>query len=231
VVDQRTGSNHLAKLLPGSQLELLEYGDVAFTGGGHLIGIELKTISDAISSMLSGRFADYQAPGMCQLYDVRYLIVEGYYRADPESGMVQWRRGKDWTDIYSGHSRVLWKSLDGWLTSIEQLGGFHIRRTTSVGETVATIIALYDWWQKVDHTSFHVFNTAYDAAAIDRPGLCRRVAAQLPLIGWERSADVSKHFGTVFDMVTATEAEWLTIDGIGKGIATKVQKAIHGDGV
>lgn len=230
LIDQRIGSNHLVKLIPGSQLELLEYGDCAFTAAnGSLVGIEIKTISDAISSMLSGRLADHQVPGMCQLYDIRYLIVEGYYRSDPESGVVQWRRGKDWTDIYSGQSRVLWKSLDGWLTSIEVLGGFHVRRTTSAKETAATIISLRDWWQKDEHKSFHAFNTAADAAAVDRPGFARRVAKEFPLIGWERSAAVAKHFVSVHEMVTAPVEEWLKIDGIGPGIAVKVQKAIHGE--
>lgn len=230
LVDQRTGSNHLVKLIPGSQLELLEFGDVAFEGCGHLIGIEIKTISDAISSMLSGRLADHQVPGMCQLYDIRYLIMEGYYRCDPDSGMVQWKRGKDWADIYSGQSRVLWKSLDGWLTSIEMLGGFKVRRTTSAKETAATIVSLYDWWQRADHKSFNVFNTAYDAAAIERPGLLRRMAAELPLIGWQRSADVVRKFGTVVAMVNADRQGWMSIDGIGAGIADRVVKAIHGEG-
>jgi ERCC4-type nuclease len=228
-VDQRIGSNHLAKLIPGSQLELLDYGDVCFeSADGRIVGVELKTISDAISSMTSGRLADHQVPGLIQMYDVIYLIVEGYYRCDPDSGMIQWRRGKDWTDIYSGRSRVLWSSFDGWLTSMETLGGIHLRRTTSAKETAATIISLYQWWQKSDHKSLHVFNTAMDIAAIERPGFERRVAKEFPMIGWERSKDVAAKFKTVFNMVTAPVSDWLEIKGIGQGIATKVQNAIHG---
>lgn len=229
IVDQRIGSKHLVDMLPNAQLEFLEYGDVSFVGGGKLIGIEIKTISDALNSMQSGRLADHQIPGLLAMYDVVYLIVEGYYRSDPESGVVQWRRGRDWTDAYSGHSRVMWSALDGWLTSMEILGGIHLRRTTSAKETAATIQSLYNWWQKDEHKSLRVFNTAADAAAIDRPGFERRVAKELPLIGWERSKDVVKHFGTVYRMATAPLSEWLKVDGIGPGIAGKVVAAINGD--
>ncbi len=105
-----------------------------------------------------------------------------------------------------------------------------MRRTVTEIETVRTVQALYSWWGKVDHKSLRVFNTAMDAAAVDRPGLLRRMAAQLPLIGWQRSADVARKFGTVSAMVNADRADWLSISGIGPGIADKVVKAINGDG-
>lgn len=112
---------------------------------------------------------------------------------------------------------------------METLGGLRVRRTVTEAETVRTVQSLYHWWQRDDHKSLHTFNTAYDAAAIDRPGLLRRIAAQLPMIGWQRSAVVAKHFGTVSAMVSASVADWMNIDGIGKGIAVKVQKALHGE--
>jgi len=224
-VDDRIGSVHYAKSLVPLQIERLEYGDICFEGANNqLIGIEVKKISDAISSLLSGRLADHQLPGMLALYDHRYLVVEGYYRPNPESGLVQiWRGGSQWRD-----QGITWQSLEGWLTTMETVGGLRLRRTTDARETVATVMALYHWWQKEDHKSLHVFNTAADAAAIDRPGLLRRMAAQLPLIGWERSVDVAKHFGTVPRMVNATIGDWMEIDGIGKGIAIKVVKALQG---
>lgn len=226
-MDDRVGSVHYAKSLVPSQVERLEYGDIAFTTANNaLVGIEVKKIADAVSSLLSGRLADHQLPGMLQLYDHCYLIVEGYYRCDPESGLVQGWRGNGWKDIAPGRQRLTWQALDGWLTSMETLGGLKVRRTITEAETVATVQSLYHWWQKDSHHSLHAFNTAYDAAAIERPGLCRRVAAQLPMIGWQRSAAVAKHFGTIAAMVTAPASEWLAVEGIGKGIVAQVQKAL-----
>jgi ERCC4-type nuclease len=227
LVDDRIGSVHYAKSLHPSQVERLEFGDMAFEScAGKLIGIEVKKIGDAVNSLLSGRLADHQLPGLLGLYDCSYLVVEGYYRCDPDSGLVQGWYGKQWRDLSSGRQRLTWKALDGWLTSMEALGGLRVRRTVTEAETVATVQSLYHWWQRDDHKSLKVFNTAYDAAAIERPGLCRRMAAELPLIGWERSAAVAKHFGTVTAMVNASVDDWMAIEGIGAGIAGKVCEAL-----
>ena len=65
-----------------------------------------------------------------------------------------------------------------------------------------------------------------------RPGygrvvsLVRRVAKELPGIGWERSLLVEETFDSVRTMVNAPLEEWLEIEGIGKGIATKVQEEL-----
>lgn len=229
LVDSRIGSKHMVDKLSPAQLETLEFGDCCFTGGNRLIGIELKRINDCVSSLLSGRFADGQLPGMLQMYDVSYLIVEGYYRCDPQSGLVQGWRGGRWSDLVSGRQRLTWSALDNWLTSMETLGGLRVRRTTTEAETIKTIQALYNWWQRDDHKSLHVFNTASDAAAVERPGLLRRMAAQLPMIGWQRSADVAKRFTSVRNMALAELDDWTDIDGIGPGIAAKVWSAINGE--
>jgi ERCC4-type nuclease len=228
LVDDRIGSKHLAAKLSPSQIERLDYGDCCFeAANGQLIGVELKRIGDCVSSLLSGRFADAQLPGMIGMYDVNYLIVEGYYRCDPESGLVQGLRGRDWHDMQSGRQRLTWAALDGWLTSMETLGGLRVRRTVTEAETVRTIQSLYSWWQHDDHKSLKVFNTSADAAAIERPGLLRRMAAQLPLIGWQRSTEVARHFATVRNMADADVADWKMIEGIGDGIAKKVVEAIN----
>jgi ERCC4-type nuclease len=229
LIDDRIGSSHLHPLIEGSQIERLEYGDVAFEAHGKLVGIEVKRITDAVSSLLSGRLVDHQVPGMLSMYDHNYLIIEGYYRCDAESGLVQGWQGSSWRDIHSGRQSLSWQSLDNWLTSVEILGGIHVRRTITLTETVRTIKSLYSWWQRDDHRSLKVFNTAADAAAIDRPGLLRRMAAQLPQIGWERSIEVARKFKTVERMANADEGDWTSIEGIGKGIASKVVKAIRGE--
>ena len=58
--------------------------------------------------------------------------------------------------------------------------------------------------------------------------LLHRVAGELPGIGFNRAKDVAKHFGSLIEMVLASEKEWRKIDGIGKGIASKVVKELQG---
>jgi NAD-dependent DNA ligase len=55
-----------------------------------------------------------------------------------------------------------------------------------------------------------------------KPTLVRRIAAELPLIGWGKSKAVEEYFPSVVQMVTASEKEWREIPGIGVGIAKGV---------
>ena len=55
----------------------------------------------------------------------------------------------------------------------------------------------------------------------------RRVAKEFTGIGWERSLAVEGRWGSVRDMVNATEKEWTEVDGIGKGIAKKIKEELE----
>ena len=61
---------------------------------------------------------------------------------------------------------------------------------------------------------------------LQQPSLMRRVAKELPGIGWERSLVVEAKWDSVRDMVNAPVEEWLELDGIGKGIASRVQEEL-----
>ncbi len=104
LVDSRIGSKDLIKPLGSiSKLAVLEFADAMFVGGGEgnkpvFVGIEIKKIKDALSCIMSGRFAGHQLVGLVKEYDVRYLIIEGWYRADRKgcwkSPVVAASRGK-----------------------------------------------------------------------------------------------------------------------------------------
>lgn len=227
----------LQSLVPGSELTRLESGDVAFSGvNGITIGIELKKVQDALSCIFSSRLADTQLPLMAQVYDVRYLIVEELYRAEPGSGVLQrWKTfpsekdvkcGK-WYDAHAGRNRVTYSTFELWLHTMSELGGARLERCADIEATASLITALHVWWNRDEHKSFNVmYESTGDSAVLSRPTMLRRMAALLPGIGWIRSAAVAKHFGSVERMVNAPVSEWLEIDGIGKGIASKVAEAI-----
>jgi ERCC4-type nuclease len=253
-VDKRIGSNHLAPLLgPNAQLTMLDYGDCAFTGQGPTgevaVGIELKRVADALACLSDGRFTSHQVPGLVQSYDRAYMIVEGLIRSGPEgilqigyrypskeSGRVEFWDGKNfggyWADASSGRSRYTYRQFVNWLESISNMAGIKVIRTSCISETVQTILALESWWAKdwASHGSLHTFHEDRpDAALLIRPSLRRRIAAQLPGVGWQRSKDAASYFKTTRAMVMANPAEWARVEGIGKVTADKVVSAMESD--
>jgi ERCC4-type nuclease len=224
----------LASLIPGAILTRLDSADVAFTGTrGITVGIELKRVTDALSCMYSGRLADLQLPTMAQAYDIRYLIVEELYRAEPNTGVLQRYQGKlgqwgRWTDAIAGRNRVMYSAFEMWLHTLSEQGGARLEKTADIEGTASLIQALYCWWQREEHASYNVMHLSQgDTAALSRPTVMRRIAAQLPHIGWKRSEVVAKRFRSVAEMAAATEEDWKSIDGIGDGIAKSVVEAIN----
>jgi ERCC4-type nuclease len=238
LVDDRVGSRHYADLIGNSiaLLTRLEYGDAAWDGGGHSIGVEIKKLSDAVSCMYTGRLVDHQLPGMASAYDVRYLVVEGIWRPEPSTGILQYYKGElgkwgRWTDASTGKKRLMYSAFTSWLTTLEMQGGVRVHSTSSAEVTAAWLKASWRWWQSDDHASFHTFHTMTGTGMeLVRPGFTRRVAAELPGIGWEKSKAVAEHFGSVERMVSATEKDWQEIDGIGAKLAKDAVSALAGRG-
>ena len=240
LVDERIGSKHMAAMIPDSELSHLDAGDACWCASdGTMVGAEVKRLGDAISCMYDGRLADEQIPKMTAIYDVKYLIIEGSYRPEPGTGVLQqWREfdsSKEtkcgrWTDCQQGRRRLMFSSFTSWLTSMECLGGLRLRHTLSSEMTASLLRSLHDWWQREGHSSFDVMHEFQgDGAALTRPQLLMRIAAQFPGIGWVKSAAVARHFKSLEAMVNAGANDWVKIDGIGRTIARRVREAITND--
>lgn len=87
LVDDRAGSRDLITLPPVSDLaELcrLESGDAALVGNGPdgpvLVGVELKSLADLLTSFDNGRLQATQIPAMEVAYDVRWVLYYGRFR-------------------------------------------------------------------------------------------------------------------------------------------------------
>ena len=232
-IDSRVGSKeligHFAKGV--ASLGHLEYADAAFTGmkGSSVVsvGIERKALSDFLSSMQTGRLAGVQLNGLLACYDVVYLILEGIWKSD-QSGRVLVPRGGSWWPFHLGKRQFTTRELDGFVNSLCVQAGVLVRETHTLHHTGMLIYNLYRWWQKPDHMSLlamHKHRFPDDGAGgviLQPPSLARRIAAELPGIGWKRSLDVAAHFGSVERMMSASVDEWVKIPGIGKTIAKKV---------
>lgn len=235
-IDRREGSADLLKHISNSILVELEFGDAAFDGngpeGGVQIGVERKRIGDLINSMLSGRLSGHQIPGMIEEYYRSYLIIEGLCRENPQSGQVQVRRGIEWRDVTMGKRAIRVRDIYLYLTTLEVMTGVMVRKTTGRKGTAAQIIWLYDWWSKKwEHHKGHLamYKAPPPAARLSPTPLStlRKLAADLPSVGWGRSLAVEEYFKTVKAMVNSTKEQWLEIEGIGKATAKAVMEVLR----
>ena len=238
-LDNRVGSGDLESYFRKWRVPFtlcrLEYGDAAIKGNGPNgstieVGVEIKKVRDALNSICDGRFAGHQLPGLLESYQCVWLVLEGQFSCDFESGLLTFRKGKRMAPLSVGTRQFMFRDLDHWLTTMETRGGVKVRRTLSRMETARYIADLHSWWT-VKEFEQHRSHLAFDETMVDgdillRPNLVRRIAAELPGIGWTRSKAVAARFGSVVEMVLANENEWKECEGVGQGIAAKVTKAL-----
>lgn len=219
----------------------MPYGDVAFDGNGPdgrpiSIGIEYKTVSDVLACICDGRFAGHQLPGLVQHYEVPILLMEGGTRPDMTSGLLQIQHRKGfWFVPKAGVRQFMYRDLQHWLFTVVFKAGVRLLRTSTLDETAAQIVSLYTWWtakEWEEHRShLAMVDQMRDSALIFKPGLVRRMAKELPGVGWDRSAKVAAKFPTVIDMALADATDWASIPGIGPKTAAGVCAALRGEAV
>lgn len=239
--------DHLLKLHLPAQSATLPFGDVSFLWRGKddipiSVGLEIKKISDAVACMRDGRFAGHQLPGMYRMYQRRYLILVGEYSSDRHGNLVV-PRGNQWVpyaDIIHLRSELKYASFVEWLTSLVIQGGVIKEEVNSEASLVRKVAALYEWGQQpwASHRSLQTFDRSGETdGMLGEIGeevdlapmtLVRRWAACLPGIGFTKSVGALQEFGTPRELANADEKRWSKIAGIGKGLASKVVKAIRG---
>lgn len=114
LIDDRAGSRDLVRYQPLNDKSLakltrLDSADVMFDGKGPdgpvLVGVELKSIDDLLSSMETNRLQATQIPAMLEEYDWSYLLWYGIDRPNPKTGRLETlrklkpnagKRGRGW---------------------------------------------------------------------------------------------------------------------------------------
>ncbi len=247
-IDDRIGSKDLHPIMltictsnPRPLLSKQQFGDVVWEGNGPkgraMFGVERKNIGDLVGSLVSGRLVGLQIPGMVEAgYEFIWLAVEGYYRPEPVSGVLQeWKEDKRtgrgfWGDIRLGRNgRYMWRDLENWLTTLELFTGIRVRKTHSPLETAQMCVGLWRYSQKEwkDHRSHLNFHHSGPGTVIfHKPNIVMRMAKELDGVGWERAMEVSQRFKSPADMCNATVGKWMEIPGIGDTIAKRVWSEI-----
>lgn len=236
-IDDRVGSKDLLPLFPknSSTLTRLEYGDIAFLGRGVddlpvSIGIERKRINDMLTSMTSGRLSGHQIPGLMACYDVVYLVVEGLWRANPQDGILEKPGAKGWYPVRLGSRQFMAKELWGFLNTLQVMTGVYVWKTGSAKATAQYLTSVFYWWNSKpldahkSHTAPHI---RCAPLSTKRPPLVQRVAAELPGIGFGKSKSIAKRFGSLIELVTATESDWRGIEGVGETLTKRIMEEIH----
>jgi ERCC4-type nuclease len=231
LVDPRAGSVDYIPLLRGLgatvEAVTLDFGDVAFYGSGRSIGIELKRLNDMLNCIVTGRFSGHQLPGLAAQYQEAWLIVEGYWRPGPLDGVLETRRGREWVPVKLGARTWMYRDFDNYLTTVEVKGGVRVKRTAGPDETARAVYGLYAWWQDFDghHSHLALNRASRDTGLFVKQTFVRRVAAELPGVGFERSGMCAGAFSTVRKMMQASDKEWTRLPGIGAKLAKGIVAA------
>lgn len=261
LIDSRVGSKDLVthpSLSPISVLTELDSGDIAFHGNGPddsqvWIGVELKSVSELLSSISTGRVQATQIPKMVHEFDISWLLYYGIFRPGPDTGSLQvlrarrkikgkwrWRqatsediggKGLSWTDFKVGNRSVPYGYLKSSLFTYSA-EGVRCEAVLDLEEVVAWIFGYYRWWQKdwEDHRGLRTFDNSRQVSLMpgmdDGMHLRARIAKELPGIGFERAISAAGHFRSVREMVNAEEETWKEVPGIGGVVAGAVVRAV-----
>lgn len=228
---------------PICQLTHLDSADVFFLGNGldgvKSIGVELKSITELLSSLQSGRFINDQLPKMLDTYDVRWLLYYGEYRPNPSTGVLQLPSfNRQWVDYQPGsQSRPLpYGYLESRLLTFSHYG-IQSKSVPTIQSAAYWIASLYRWWSKDREedrkhlqveSKFSTSGTISTATLNPNPDLRKRLgfALSLPGLSHERGLAAANHFASIAAMVGASESEWTSIPGIGKVTARAIRRYV-----
>jgi ERCC4-type nuclease len=229
-------------------------GDASFEGNGpegrvH-VGFERKAVLDLVGSMTSGRLAEKQLPDLYKEFGFAWVMVEGRMRPNPTTGELQiakrmgalntsseWRNHSEVVygkQVHEARGRVvMFRDIDKFIGTLALKAGVLVWRTETMDETAQFICDMRSWFMDPwdshkSHLAFYNPRMHTDPAMLAPPSLVRRIAAQLPLIGWEKSKFVARQFEDAYTMVNADEDEWTRIPGIGSKIASAVWRILRG---
>jgi ERCC4-type nuclease len=163
LIDPRRGSGELEKYfrvynIPYTE-QFMEASDFAFYGEGpegmELVGFERKVLSDFMQSKRDNRLQGFQLPKMGEIFPTfSHLILEGIWRADPETGMIQTRYGKAWSTT---RPAMMYRELDHFIAELTYKRGVFFERTAGPDQTAAYVVSRYKFfndqvWSQHDRT-------------------------------------------------------------------------------
>ncbi len=244
-IDSRVGSRELAPIFQkrhGAKISLttLESADVAWCCGhtvknpfcegnrGCRVGVERKTLSDLVGSLMKSRLDGRQVPLMLKGYTMTWILVEGIMRAGDDDSIEEYRRG-GWEKTRHG---LTYSQLEGWLCRYEvgAYGRIQIARGLStMSASAAFCAAKSQWWWK-DWNKHHFGSIAQMHAPVRamlfQANEYQTLIAALPNVGMVKMRKLWNHFGSIIEIMHATPRE-LQAAGLNKKLANDVYHMIR----
>jgi len=254
-IDNREGSKELfpafrqlsgcprIKLCPGLPTDVMFLGNGP--GGRKIsIGIEHKTIPDALACILSGRYAGHQLIEQRNNFDEWWLMIEGIWKQNEDDGRLMLFRRGEWCDTSEamlGSSKVwMWRDFMSWILTMMIIGRVKVWPTsvTSKAQSVRAIATLYHWWTKGEYEDHRSHLEVDDSGVSLTPkSTVFRAARALPGIDWVSAGAVEAEFGSLFAAANAGVGVWSEIKigqqhkqkrRLGAKRAQRIVDAIHG---
>lgn len=262
LVDPREGSKQLYEYIiavpghPQCELSQMEYGDVVFVGNGPtgpmIVAFEVKSINDILNCIETQRFTGHQLPGLKAAYDVVYLLVQGDYRADWNTGELQIPlnkgKGEFWWTVKTGQRTWSHYEFTAWLTMVEVGWGIRSRRTMDEKDSARTVIEMYrvlskEWEEHKTLKPFYL-GPQVGPTPFAKPSLVERMVAQIEGIGPAKAREIGKRFKSMAEVLAVgfgnaehgippddlirdvVKVHWKGIPGIGKPTAERIIKLL-----
>ena len=232
----------------------IDHGDATFSGVNYqgdslLISIERKHLGDLAACITDGRYLSQAQKAKELGADVLVLILEcGETRANPDDGILEMKVWHPFTNANGQHKmREEWVPVrpvimntrfQDYLFELTYLLGIVVMRSRDVKETARIIEALYSWFQRTEHGSLkQIYKQPPPVVSLVRPSLVKRIATELPGLGWDWGQAVSEKFKTVREMVDAKADDWANLEltsnkgrkhKLGTKTATKIVTALKG---
>ena len=222
---------------PCDDTTYLTSGDFSFLGHGPQspwrVGIERKGILDLCGSMDSGRLTGSQLPRLHEDYDVVYLLVEGAMRRvgrGPKEGDLEYRYfDRDWT---SPVKPVNYFAVCNFLTTLEAKAGLNLRFAFTPYDSATQVVALYDWWTtktwEQHRAHLGVYTTKRGEVRTKDEAIVRMLTSLKIGVSEKIARRAAVAFGTPERMVSAPEAHWGKVEGVGVKLATKLVAIFKG---
>lgn len=241
-IDPRDGSKELMRWEPvksSAELCQMDFGDALICGKGAnstiMVGIEVKSIWDLISSIDTGRLQATQLPGLIRSYDITALLYYGQTRLGRNGELELWRphgKQRGWNVFKLGTRPVPYGYLEAFLWEVAVLG-IHVQHVEDERTAAAWLGVVHRWWSREwsDHKAMRTLDRSRDISLMPHmnPATLQRVkvAAQLPAIGFDRATNAAEYFPSVRAMINADADEWVKVKGVGKTIAKAIIDAVR----
>lgn len=233
---------------PTAHPKQLGAGDFCFSGNGPegpvLVGIERKTVKGLLSDIRTGRLSGEQLPKLFTEYGPEsWLVVEGRYRSNWTTGMLEVKKGREWVACQVGTQTFVALEMEAYLNTLQMCTPLHVKHTVDERGTVEFILGLHHSYSKPweKHSAHVAIHRPQNHVTVGKASTLRRAAFVLDGIGWDKSGLIERHFPSLYALCQA-DVKALEkvkdpdgkVPGIGKVLAQKVYEQIRGlrdDGV